>query len=86
MIHIVLDAFPSWIFAELLEQERSTFDRDFSGFSFFADHLGAFPTTRASMPAMLTGMAYRNEVPLNDFIRENIRERSIFSVLDVWGQ
>ena len=85
VIHIVLDAFPSWIFAELLEQERSTFDRDFSGFSFFADHLGAFPTTRASMPAMLTGMAYRNEVPLNDFIRENIRERSIFSVLDGYG-
>ena len=85
VIHIVLDAFPSWIFAELLEQERSAFDRDFSGFSFFADHLGAFPTTRASMPAMLTGMAYRNEVPLNDFIRENIRERSIFSVLDGYG-
>ena len=61
VIHIVLDAFPSWIFAELMEQERSTFDRDFAGFSFFADHLGAFPTTRASMPAMLTGMAYRNE-------------------------
>ena len=81
VIHIVLDAFLSEMFAEVIERERSTFDRDFSGFTFFADHLGAFPTTRASMPAMLTGIAYRNEMPLDPFIRENIRDRSIFSVL-----
>ena len=85
VMHIVLDGFPSGIFAELMAQERSTFDRDFSGFSFFADHLGAFPTTRASMPAMLTGMAYRNERPLNDFTRENLRDRSIFRVLAGYG-
>ena len=65
MIHIVLDAFLSETFGEVIERERSTFDRDFSEFVFFADHLGAFPTTRASMPAMLTGIAYRNEIPLD---------------------
>ena len=81
VIHIVLDGFLSEMFAEVIEQDRSTFDRDFSGFIFFADHLGAFPTTRASMPAMLTGIAYRNETPLDSFIRVNIRDRSIFSVL-----
>ena len=81
VIHVVLDGFLSETFGKVIEQERSTFDRDFSGFTFFADHLGAFPTTRASMPAMLTGIAYRNEIPLNTFIRANIRDRSIFSVL-----
>ena len=81
VIHVVLDAFLSETFAELIEEERSAVDRDFSGFIFFADHLGGFPTTRASMPAMLTGIAYRNEMPLDDLIRENIRDRSIFSVL-----
>ena len=81
VIHIVLDGFLSETFAEAMERERSTFDRDFWGFIFFADHLGAFPTTRASMPAMLTGIAYRNEMPLDLFIRENIRDRSISSVL-----
>jgi len=65
----------------VVERERSTFDRDFSGFIFFADHLGAFPTTRASMPAMLTGIAYRNEMPFDPVIRANIKDRSIFSVL-----
>ena len=81
VIHIVLDGFLSEVFGEGLEQERSTFDRDFSGFVFFADHLGAFPTTRASMPAILTGVAYRNEIPLERFIRTNTRDRSIFSIL-----
>ena len=81
VVHIVLDAFLSEMFAEVIEPERDVFDRDFSGFVFFADHLGAFPTTRASMPAMLTGLAYRNEMPLDPFVRDNIRDRSIFSVL-----
>ena len=81
VIHIVLDGFLSETFAEVIEQEPDTFDRDFSGFIFFADHLGAFPTTRASIPAMLTGIAYRNEMPLDRFIRENIGDRSISSVL-----
>ena len=85
VIHVVLDAFLSETFAEFIEEERSAVDRDFSGFIFFADHLGGFPTTRASMPAMLTGIAYRNEMPLDDLIRENIRDRSIFSVLAAQG-
>ena len=81
VIHIVLDGFLSETFAEVIEQEPDTFDRDFSGFTFFANHLGAFPTTRASMPAMLTGIAYRNETPFYPLISANIRDRSIFSVL-----
>ena len=82
MIHVVLDGFLSEIFAETLAQERRTFDLDFSGFIFFADHLGAFPTTRASMPAMLTGIAYRNEMPVAQFLTTpTLQDRSIFSVL-----
>ena len=81
VIHIVLDGFLSETFAELIEREPDTFDRDFSGFIFFADHLGAFPMTKASMPAMLTGITYRNEMPLDSFISANIRDGSIFSVL-----
>ena len=81
VIHIVLDGFLSETFAEVVEREPDTFDRDLSGFVFFADHLGAFPTTRASMPAMLTGLAYRNETPFDPFLRANMTDRSIFSVL-----
>ena len=55
---------------------------DWSGFTFFRDHLGAFRTTKASMPAMLTGVAYRNELPFNEFRAR----RANVSVLHALGQ
>ena len=53
IIHIVLDTFPTYTFVDILEADRSTFDRDWSGFTFFPDHLGAYVYTKGSMPAML---------------------------------
>ncbi|MYN64181.1 MAG: sulfatase-like hydrolase/transferase [Acidobacteria bacterium] len=67
IIHIVLDMFPTHVFAEIAAADRPAFDDRWSGFTFFRDHLGAFRTTKASMPAMLTGVAYRNELPFNEF-------------------
>ena len=84
VIHLVLDGFQSAYFGEILDEERATFDRDFSGFVFFEDHLGAFPTTRASMPAMITGVAYRNDMQFERYEQEN-RDRSIFSILSHTG-
>ena len=49
VIHVVLDGYLSEIFGEFLQNERAVIERDFSRFVYFADHLGAFPTTRASM-------------------------------------
>ena len=81
VIHIVLDGYLSELFAEAVAEDRAYFDRTFSGFVFFADHLGAFPTTRASMPAMLTGEVYRNEEPFDTFLRRVLQQRSIASAL-----
>ncbi len=81
VIHLVLDGFASEIFAEAMQRDRAAFDRAFPGFVYFEDHLGAFRTTRASMPAMMTGVAYRNEVPFDDFSDRVWQERSIFRVL-----
>ena len=67
LIHIVLDMFPAHVFAAIAAVDGPAFDDDWSGFTFFRDHLGAFRTTKASMPAMLTGVAYRNELPFNEF-------------------
>jgi hypothetical protein len=85
VIHVVLDGFLSEIFGEVVDQERASIDRDFSGFVFFADHLGAFPTTRASMPAMLAGVAYRNEMPFDQFFRNTIGTLSVSTVLGTHG-
>jgi hypothetical protein len=79
--HIVLDSFHSDLFMELVEKDRATIDRSFQGFVFFADHSGAFPTTMVSIPAMLTGTVYRNEEPLQDYIRTHFRKGSLFRTL-----
>jgi hypothetical protein len=79
--HIVLDSFHSDLFMELVEKERATIDRGFAGFVFFADNSGAFPTTMVSIPAMLTGTVYRNEVPLQEYISTHFRKGSLFRAL-----
>lgn len=81
VVHIVLDGFLSDVFGEWLERERAAFDRDFSGFTFFREHLGAFRTTRASMPAMFSGVPYRNNQRFDRFRQRLARRPSIFSVL-----
>ena len=74
VIHIVLDAFQSDVFGEILAEERPLLDRSLSGAVFFANHTGAFPTTIASIPAMLTGKVYRNDRPLQRYMRDILKE------------
>ena len=85
VIHIVLDEFQSDAFAALLENDRTWFDTRFTGFTFFADHLSAFPSTSLSMPALLTGRVYRNEQPVPEFIQETFSEWSILKSLSDAG-
>ena len=85
VLHIVLDAFQSDVFGEILAEERPLLDRSMSGAVFFANHTGAFPTTIASLPAMLTGKVYRNDRPLQRYMRDILKEASIFSSLRAGG-
>lgn len=81
VIHIVLDSFLSHALEGLLEQDREAMERILQGFVFFPDHLGAFPTTRGSMPAMLTGHAYRNQELFIPFQLHAIERDGIFGRL-----
>ena len=82
LIHIVLDIFPSHIFAEIRDGDRPAVDRGWSGFTFFREHLGAFRTTLGSMPAMLTGVPWRNEMRFDRYAR---RHPSVFHALGQHG-
>ena len=85
VIHVVLDEFQSDVFGAMLEEDRAWLDRTFTGFTFFDDHLGAFPSTSFSMPAMLTGKEYRNGQPAREFVRQVFSEGSIFASLNRAG-
>src|SRR5688572_4006289 len=81
VFHFVLDGFQSDAFHDILEAERSEIDRQYAGFTFFKNHMGAFPTTIVSIPAMLTGSVYRNQEPMRKFIAKEFKRASIFRAM-----
>ena len=81
VIHIVLDAFQSDVFREIVEEDRARFDRELDGFVFFSDHAGVFPTTSFAIPAMLTGSLYRNEGPVREFLQDAFEQGSVLNGL-----
>ena len=81
VFHFVLDGFQSDVFLDIIEAERAEMDRHFSGFTFFANHAGAFPTTIVSIPAMHTGQVYRNKESMRRFMSAEFKDASIFSAM-----
>ena len=81
VFHFVLDGFQSDTFHDILKAERAEIDRQYAGFTFFKNHMGAFPTTIVSIPAMLTGSVYRNQEPMRRFIARQFRRASIFRTM-----
>ena len=81
VFHFVLDGFQSDAFGDILEAHRAEMDRQYSGFIFFKNHMGAFPTTIVSIPSMLTGSMYRNQEPMRRFIAKEFKRASIFKVM-----
>ena len=81
VFHLVLDGFQSDAFHDILDAERAEMDRQYAGFTFFKNHMGAFPTTIVSIPAMLTGSVYRNQEPMRSFIASQFKRASIFRAM-----
>jgi hypothetical protein len=81
VFHFVLDGFQSDAFDDILKAERADMDRQYAGFTFFRNHMGAFPTTIVSIPAMLTGSVYRNQEPIKRFTAREFKRASIFRAM-----
>ena len=80
IVHIVMDGFQSDIFAEIIaETSHRDFTQDLRGFTFFQNNLGVFPYTKLTIPALLSGELYRNEVPVNEFIGDTVRGKTILN-------
>ncbi|NPV70653.1 MAG: sulfatase-like hydrolase/transferase [Firmicutes bacterium] len=67
VIVLVLDAFQTDIFQELLN-ENPNYLGIFQGFTYFRNAVGGFPTTYPSIPLILTGQYYDNSLPITDFL------------------
>ncbi|MBN1788554.1 MAG: sulfatase-like hydrolase/transferase [Sedimentisphaerales bacterium] len=69
VIIVVLDAFQSGLFQEIIDEDSSYKDI-FEGFTYFRNAVGGLPTTNVAVPNILTGQYYDNSVPLQQFIKE----------------
>ncbi|HHT0592177.1 TPA: sulfatase-like hydrolase/transferase [Legionella anisa] len=69
-ILIILDSFQSDIFNEIAQNwpEEVAF---LHGFTFYPNTVGGYPTTIASLPLILTGQFYKNEIPMKDWMKAN---------------
>ncbi len=87
VVHIIADGFQSDIFAEI----RSTGELGtrlttaLDGFTFFPEHMGVFPYTHMTIPAILTGQIYRNDLPIKEHMASTVGGESILSVANDAG-
>lgn len=81
VIHIILDAFQSDIFQEIINEDINYYGKILDGFTFFKETTGSFPTTRMSIPAILSGQIYKNDIPMPYFIKKTLTGRTIPNAL-----
>lgn len=85
VIVLVLDAVRGREAEEVLRQDE-TLRRRFDGFRLFHDHVAAFPTTRFSIPAMLSTERYDNREPAVDYVQRALEgEASVTAGLAAEG-
>jgi len=81
VLHIILDSFQADIFNEIINDEKQgeSYKEALDGFIFFKEHMGVFPTTYMSVPALLSGEIYRNHMSKKDFVKSVISGKTILN-------
>ncbi len=83
IIHIVADGFQADVMDEILNTGDSgkQLSEALSGFTVFSKNLGAFPYTHMSVPAFLSSNVYRNQMPIDEYMKKSFGEDSIISLV-----
>src|SRR5690606_15040160 len=84
VILIVLDAFQSDVFDDIIKQEPKYASR-LVGFTYFPDAVAGANFTEIAVPALLTGQIYDNGRPRQDFMREAFLKTGITTLLNSQG-
>lgn len=80
VIIIILDTFQTDIFRDIVWNEPR-FAKIFDGFTYFPDATGGYATTYPSVPFLLTGQYYQNDIPIQEFIKNAYLDDSLPLVL-----
>jgi len=77
---LVLDSFQGDVFQEIIRESPHYADI-FDGFTYYRNSLGGFPYTGASVPLILTGKYYENDVPFYEFLKGTFLSESVPKLL-----
>lgn len=80
VIFFVLDTFDQEYLEEILNVNPDILNK-FDGFTYYTNATCAYPTTKGSLPFMLTGQYYKNEQPYDDYIEEAYQNTDIYERL-----
>ena len=81
VIQFILDAFQSDIFQDIIDEDPDRYYTALDGFTFFTETTGSFPTTYMSVPAILSGKNYKNDIPMPEFVKRTLNGETITNVL-----
>ena len=79
-LYIVLDEVYGGSAREIFESDAISVD-SFRGFTFYTDVAGVYPTTIASIPAILNGSLYQNGQAISDYIANSFATSELFKSL-----
>ena len=73
VVILMLDAFQSDVFQEILDSEPK-YKEQFKGFTFFRNTTAQYSKTYGAIPALLTGHWYENRQPIQDFLARSFED------------
>ena len=80
VVVFILDTFDQDYFDEIYSSDPD-FLQPLDGFTYFDNFTGMYPTTKGSLPYILTGQVYQNEQPYMDYVEEAYRNTDFYSDL-----
>ncbi len=81
VVMLVFDSLDAGLFDEALEKDPEL-KKDLEDFVYYPDTSGMYQNTKCSVPFILTGQAYCNEQPFNDYVVEAYRNTSLYNTLE----
>lgn len=80
VIQIIMDGLQTDIFEAMVAGDAGAAYREqLQGFTVFRENLGAYPYTEMSIPALLSGRLFRNEMPVDEFIDATLNDNTILN-------
>jgi hypothetical protein len=78
VIHVILDQFQSDIFHKIINDDPKRYYTALDGFTFFPEATSSAANTTISIPAILSGRAYKNDIPIDDYLTACFKGDNIY--------